>query len=253
MITLTYENHLATIALARADKRNAMTPAMIAELSRAIDQVSRDAGASQPKANALVLTGEGDTFCAGFDLTLCKDDTTALESLLTGLSHCIRSLRACPLPVVISAHGAAIAGGCALLGGGDIVITNDAAKIGYPVVRLGISPAVSAPTLTLAAGSGPARTRLLDTALVSGIDAVRIGIAHESLPSRTTCEERAIQIARDLAAKPRHGVTATKRWLNEVDGSDNTERLETALRASLALVNGPEERELLPQVWAKRA
>lgn len=253
MITLTYDNHLATIALVRADKRNAMTPAMISELARAIDQVSRDAAASHPKANALLLTGEGDTFCAGFDLSLCKDDTTALETLLTGLSSCVRALRACPLPVVISAHGAAIAGGCALLGGADIVITNDAAKIGYPVVRLGISPAVSAPTLMLSTGTGPARTRQLDTALVSGIDAVRIGIAHESLPTRTTCEERALQVAKDLAAKPRHGMIATKRWLNEVDGSNNPASFESALQASLSLVNGPEERELLPQVWAKRS
>ncbi len=253
MITLTYDNHLATIALARADKRNAMTPAMIADLARAIGQVSRDATATQQKANAVLLTGEGDAFCAGFDLTLCKDDSTALESLLTGLSTCVRALRACPLPVVISAHGAAIAGGCALLGGGDIVITNDAAKIGYPVVRLGISPAVSAPSLMLAAGAGHARTRMLDTALVSGIDAVRIGIAHESLPSRAMCEERAIHVAKDLASKPRQGVIATKRWLNEVDGSDNVERFDAALRASLSLVNGPEERELLPQVWAKRS
>lgn len=253
MITLTYTNLIATIALARSDKRNAMTPAMIASLAKAIDQVTRDASLHHPKANALLLSGEGDTFCAGFDLTLCKDDPTALGSLLSGLSTCIRALRVCPLPVIISAHGAAIAGGCALLGGGDIVITNDTAKIGYPVVRLGISPAVSAPTLALATGTGPARTRLLDTALVSGIDAVRLGIAHESMPSKTTCEERALHIAKDLASKPRTALAATKRWLSEVDGSTNATTFETALNASLSLVNGPEERERLPQAWSKRS
>ncbi|MBY0458098.1 MAG: HDOD domain-containing protein, partial [Gemmataceae bacterium] len=46
--------------------------------------------------------------------------------------------RECSAPIVLAAHGAAIAGGCALLGGADVVITHHEAKIGYPVVRLGI-------------------------------------------------------------------------------------------------------------------
>jgi methylglutaconyl-CoA hydratase len=235
---------VATITLARAEKRNAMTPAMLAALLAAIRTHAADRS-----TRVMLLTGEGDLFCAGFDLTLCRDDDAVLPALLSGLSDCIGALRAAPCPVVISAHGAAIAGACALLGGGDIVITTDDAKIGYPVLRLGISPAVSAPTLAAAAGFGAARARLLDTQLVSGRDAVRLGIAHESQPKRGACEHRVREIAENIAAKPPQALAATKHLLNQLTPLASEPNLRAALHTSLALCGTPEEKQLLPQAW----
>jgi enoyl-CoA hydratase/carnithine racemase len=65
------------------------------------------------------------------------------------------------------------------------------------------------------------------------------------------CEARAIGLAQELAAKPRHALGYTKRWLNEVDGSLRVSELDAALEASLALVGQQEQREMLAQVWAK--
>ena len=96
------------LRLDRPEKRNALTPRMLASLRSHID--------TSASARAIVLSGAGDIFCAGFDLSLCRDDGNAMSALLEGLSGVILSLRIAPCPVVISAHGGAIAGGCALLG-----------------------------------------------------------------------------------------------------------------------------------------
>lgn len=229
----------------RPEKRNAQTPGMLNAVVSHLGTAS--------SAHAVVLSGVGDVFCAGFDLSLCKEDPAVLGTLLTGLSRAVRALREMLCPVVISAHGAAIAGGCALLGGADIVVTTHDAKLGYPVVRLGISPAVTAPLLRLAVGDGPCRARALDSGLIDGRRAVAIGLAHESVGTAAECEARAIEIAEELAAKPRHAMAYTKRWLNEIEGSMAPGYFDKALAASMSLVGGEEERERLAQLWAKGA
>lgn len=238
------------ITLARADKKNAMTPPMLADLKSAIDDAARAAQSSSPRSvGAVVLEGEGAAFCAGFDLTLCKETSDAIRDNLLGLSAVIRSMRACPAPIVIAAHGAALAGGCALLCAADMVVTHHDAKLGYPVVRLGISPAISAPFLNAAVGFGRARERLLSTHLISGWDACRMGLAHECIEDAGKVRDRALALAHTLAAKPAPAMHATKRWLAEIDAAASTRDVDSALAASLALVGSPEERARLEELW----
>lgn len=237
---------IGRITLDRADKKNALTPPMLTALVAAIRRYSEDTSPQRPRA--IVLDGAGAAFCSGFDLTLCRETSEALTRLLSGLSEAIVAMRSCPMPVVLAAHGAAIAGGCALLGGADIVVTHTEAKIGYPVVRLGISPAVSAPFLRQSIGDGKARERLLDSTLISGWDAYRLGLAHECLEDAGKVRDRAMAIAEQLAAKPTHGLAATKRWLGEIDGSF-TDEPARALAVSQSLVGSPEERTRLAALW----
>ncbi|MBX3401828.1 MAG: enoyl-CoA hydratase/isomerase family protein [Phycisphaeraceae bacterium] len=246
MIRTVNESGVTAISLARPEKKNALTPAMQGDLIAAVNTAATD-----PTCRAILLRGEGDAFCSGFDLSLCRDDDNVLRELLSGLSRAIVALRAAPQPVVIAAHGAAIAGGCALLGGGDYVVTDAAAKIGYPVVRLGISPAVSAPFLLPHVGPAAARARMLDPTLIDGREANRIGLAHECAATAGEAASRAEQIAAELAAKPTVGLRATKQWLNELDGSDQAGAAERALSVSLGLVGSAEQAERLAQLWTR--
>ncbi|MFG0273740.1 MAG: enoyl-CoA hydratase/isomerase family protein, partial [Phycisphaerales bacterium] len=220
---------------------------MLEALAAATDVVARVAS-----VHAVILAGAGGVFCAGFDLSLCIEDEQAMGVLLTRLSVCVRKLRRLPTPVVGAASGAAIAGGCALLGACDFVVTDINAKIGYPVVRLGVSPAVASPLLQLAAGRAHARERLLDPGLITGEEAVRIGLATECVQTRAEVLSRAREIANALAAKPAHAVRITKSWLNELDGSDGDALLDGALAASLSTANTPEARAQLAAVWGSR-
>ena len=231
---------VAEIVLDRPDKRNALTPAMLEEVTSLAGEISAD-----DAIRAVVLRGEGPVFCAGFDLELCRDDETALPALLRGLSAAIRALRRCRHPVVVAAHGAAVAGGCALLGGGDVVISHRSAKLGYPVLRLGISPAVNAPSLRPALTGAELRRRLLVPDLFSGEVARRIGLVHKLVDGPEDTIARAQVDAGRLAEKPPEAVRTTKRWLNELDGSLDDRAFEEALAASLDLAGSDEQQARL--------
>ena len=241
MIDIRIEDGVRIITLSRPDKRNALTPDMLEALVRAVNECTE---------RALLLRGEGRVFCAGFDLTLSRDDHTILPRLLAGLSQAIRALRAAGPPVVIAAHAAAIAGGCALLGGADFVITNHDAKLGYPVLLLGISPAVSGPSLIDTCGDRRARELMLHPRLISGADALRMGLVAESLPDPAAVDTRAHALARELAAKPPVALARTRAWLNTIESHRRSpDAFDVALDVSLGLVDGAEGRRMLAAAW----
>ncbi len=233
---------VAAIVLDRPNQRNALTPAML----RAIPELADEAVAQG--ARAIVLRGEGRIFCAGFDLKGCVEDPRMMRDLLLALAEAIRALRQCPVPSVVACHGAAIAGGCALLGGADVVVANADAKLGYPVVRLGVSPAVSGPYLRQSIGDGPARARMLDTEIITGRRANELGLVHEVVGNVEEVGMRAMQIAQELADKPQSALAATRGWLTEIAGPGKPES-ERALAVSLELVGSSEERERLEAIW----
>lgn len=238
---------LAQITIDRPEKRNALTAEMLDDLRARALELDAD-----PAARAIVLRGEGEVFCSGFDLSVCREDSAALGAMLRSLSLAVRALRRLSKPVVAAARGAAVAGGCALLSGADLVVTSQSATLGYPVVRLGISPAINAHALRCAVGDRMTRSLLLDPALVTGTEARRIGLAHLCVDTPDDVLPRAQIEAMKLAAKPPAAYAATKRWLNEIEGSDRDDPFERGLAASLTLVGSDEERTRLAQLWKER-
>lgn len=238
MIRVASEGPVTRITLARPGQRNALTPEMLHALAAALADPS-------PGTRGILLQGEGRVFCAGFDLDLCaaSPDGAAMRALLRGLDAAIRAMRAAPGPVVVACQGAAIAGGCALLAGADFVVADRGAKLGYPVVLLGVSPAVSAPTLAPRMGFGPARSRLLDPGLITGEMAGAMGLVSDVMDGPEDVLPAAERLVLGLASKPPLALTATKRWLVALEstGSLGAEALE----ASLALAGGAEEGKLL--------
>jgi len=236
VIEASLEGEIGVLRLNRPAMRNALGPDDVESLA---DEAAR-IGA---EARAVLLTGAGKVFCSGFDLKACHADETheTLRRLLIGLDRVIRTLRGLEAPVVVAAHGAAIAGGCAMLGGADVVVADKGAKLGYPVVRIGVSPAVSAPFLSNAVAMGWARSRMLDPGLVSGERACRAGLVHVLVDGPSEVAVRAREIAVELAAKPAWAVRATKGWLNELTDPGDTD----GLAASLRLVGNGEQVEML--------
>ncbi|MCC6230160.1 MAG: enoyl-CoA hydratase/isomerase family protein [Phycisphaerales bacterium] len=241
MIRVEDAGAVRTIRLDRSEKRNALTARLLDDLVAAIKKAEQ--------SRVIVIEPIGPVFCAGFDLTECRENAEALPSLLTGLAWATATMRASPAIVVAAAPGAAIAGGCALLCGCDIVISTPEAKFGYPVLKIGISPAVSAPLLKLAMGDGASRARMLSTDFIDGRAAHHLGLVHELLDSPEACIARAHELAGQLISKPPTGLSATKSWLNEVDGSLAGNKIQLALETSLSLVGGEEQNELLAELW----
>ncbi len=244
MIRFEILGDLASVTLARPEKRNALTPDMLGSMAAVFEGMP--AG-----IRAVVVSGDGPTFCAGFDLKMCAADATArtMRDLLTGLSRTVHAMRGIDPPVVMAVHGAAVAGGCALLGGADMVIAERGTRLGYPVVRIGVYPAVSAPFLTSTIADGPARSLMVDPDLISAEQALRSGLVHELTDGPGATRERANDIARHLAAKPGIGVAATKALLNHL-ASPRTDQAALGLETSLALTGNDEERERLTALWS---
>ncbi len=234
----------AEVVLNRPEKRNALTPEMLEQFTAAIIAAGDD-----DRAGAVLVRGEGKSFCAGFDLTLCKENSDALGAMLTGLSEAVRTMRRLGKPVVVAAHGHAVAGGCALLGGADLVIGDRALKLGYPVVKMGISPAVSAPFVRQALASTRTRGLLLEPELIDGDTAREMGLVQLLVDLPEDVTPRGQIQTQKLAGKPPRAMAATRRWLAEIEGLDGDGLIDRALEASLALVGLPEERERLAAIW----
>ena len=238
MIRVTTENSVTTIVLDRGEKRNAMLPEMLTAFESAVRGVG-------DKTRSIAVLGNGKVFCAGFDLKACAADESGetMRALLTGLSKCVVAV-----PVVMGVHGCAIAGGCAMLGGADVVVADEGAQLGYPVVKIGVSPAVSAAFLMSSIPAGPARALMLDPGLIDAQRAFAIGLVHEVVADAEAVRERTMELARSLAAKPGAGVRETKRLVNVIT-KGTSELGGDGLQASLSRVGSDEERRMLGALW----
>jgi len=234
------DGHVATVAMNDPDRRNALGLAMFDALDAAIHEVS-----SNDEVNVVLLCGRGKSFCAGFDLTAAKEDPAIMAVFIRRLSAVLRSLRRIPQPVVAVVHGAAIAGGCALVSACDLVVVSATAKLGYPVHALGVSPAVTIPTLMPAIGAGAARSLLMGGALIDGAGAKRIGLADRVSPDDAGAQRDARELANTIAAHGTTAVRATKAWLNELEGALDDTRFDGPMRATAELAAGEESQAML--------
>lgn len=269
-----------TITLDDPSRRNALGRRMFTALEDGIAELERgetsplaggaDAASARGHADAPVappsmpaaaptllpilrIRGNGPAFCAGFDLDACAGDDgqTTLAEFIVRLSAILRRLRRGAWIAVAEVHGAALAGGCAIAAACDFVVCAHDALLGYPVHRIGVSPAVNAPLVQAAMGAGAARSLLLSGELINGIEAVQRRLAWRSEASDALAASVDDLVDRLLAKGP-VALRATKRWLNELDGSDRDDRLDGARAASLELCGGDESVRMIASFRAAR-
>jgi enoyl-CoA hydratase/carnithine racemase len=236
-------------------RRNALDAGALTALVEAISQTAAD-----PCCDLLVLSGEGPAFCAGFDLAGCAEEPRRVETLLSLLSDAVAALRALDIPVVARVQGAALAGGCALLTGCDFVVAARDAQIGYPVHRIGISPAVSVPSLLSLMGPA-ARALMVSNELLDGSTALARGLATHCVEAASLDAEVDALVARLLSKGP-EAMRATKRWIREIESRmpgdlgttppRDRASAQAARDASIALAGGEEFATMLRAFWASR-
>ena len=248
------------ITLCDPARRNALGEAMFAALHERllVAALAADGRLLSPDgtakgADVVVLRAEGPSFCSGFDLGACVERPGTLRAYVHELSRAVRALRTLPVPVVAEVRGTAAAGGCALLAGCDFVVVAPDAQLGYPVHRIGVSPAVTLPALTANAGHGRARPVALAGEMHDGPAAVRAGLATHCAAGAASLSEHVDSLADSLASKGPTALRATKRWLNELDGSADEARHLHAELASAAAAGGDEFATMLRAFWAARS
>ena len=208
---------VATITINRPEKRNALTLGLWAELGAAVEALDHDA-----EVAVIILTGAGDAFCAGFDLSdLSSEDDASRARRMSQQSRHVGMLPPHDTPIIAAVNGPAITGGLELALSCDILVASDAARFADTHAKVGAIPGGGL-TITLPRRIGPGRARLLSLTgdMIDASTALAWGLADEVVgPDRLL--DRCGEIATSIAKKP-PGVFAAIRQLyaRNADRSD---------------------------------
>jgi methylglutaconyl-CoA hydratase len=174
-LRVTRDDDFLQITLARPETRNAFDAALISELAEAFVDVGT--------VRAVVLAGEGPSFCAGADVEWMRAsvdlDFEANVADATALTRMLEAINSCPAPVIALVHGHALGGGAGLVASADVAIAHAATVFGFTEVKLGLIPAVISPFALAKIGPGPARRYFLTGERFDAETALRIGLVHE--------------------------------------------------------------------------
>lgn len=243
LIMMEIDGVIATITLNRPKARNALSLELIEELHQALDQLEEN-----ESVRVLLIKGTGKAFCAGMDLKGVMEDPAEMARMLHGLAKAFQRIRQLEVPSVAVVQGAAVGGGCGLMIVCDFAVSHPDAKIGYPEVDLGVCPAVVAPWLIRKIGAGRARALLLSGGTRSGQEGMEMGLVTH-LTEREDLDETAKKLALGLAEGGVIAMRATKRWLNELDGSMETDVHQRAAELSAEVIARPETQQQLKSVF----
>jgi methylglutaconyl-CoA hydratase len=215
--------HVLRVTLARPERRNAFDAALIAELTEAFADVG--------EARAVVLAGEGQSFCAGADVDWQRSaiDLSYKENVEDALRlyRMCETIDRCPAPVIARVHGYALGGGSGLAACADVAIATPDAVFGFSEVKLGIIPAVISPFVLPKIGAH-ARRYFLTGERFDAEAALRIGLIEEIADDVDAAVDRVV--AELLTAGP-EAVREAKRLIRERPAGEETAQIAARLRA----------------------
>jgi methylglutaconyl-CoA hydratase len=218
-LRVTRDDDLLQITLARPETRNAFDAALILELAEAFVDVGT--------VRAVVLAGEGPSFCAGADVEWMRAsvdlDFEANVADATALTRMLEAINSCPAPVIALVHGHALGGGAGLVACADVAIAHEATVFGFTEVKLGLIPAVISPFALAKIGPGPARRYFLTGERFDAETALRIGLVHEVTADLQAALARVLSELR--SAGPRATRAAKRLVLDRPEAPETARRI----------------------------
>ena len=223
-------NMVAIVTLNRPEVRNAFDDVLIADLTRAFQDIDKD-----DAVRVMVLAGAGKAFCAGADLNWMKrmsgygyednlKDANALAQMLKTLDRMSK-------PTIARVHGPAYAGGVGLVAACDIAIGSMEAEFCLTEVKLGLSPATISPYVVRAMGERLARRYLLTGEVIDAGEAYRLRLLSD-VSSMEELDGAVNAILGDLVGGGREAQSKIKDLIRTVAAgpADDTMIAETARR-----------------------
>jgi methylglutaconyl-CoA hydratase len=215
-VVVTVAGGVLTATLNRADKRNAIDTPMIDALLATLERADLDA-----EVRVVALRGAGADFCAGMDLNelLASADHTVEQNRQAALHFggIFVRMRQLPKPIVAVVQGRALAGGCGLATGCDLVLAAASAQFGYPEVQRGFVPAIVMTLLKRAVGEKVAFDLAATGRLLDATEASAVGLVSRVYED-TDFEEQARDVLRALAAASPSALAFTKQQFYQLDG-----------------------------------
>ncbi|MEX5729496.1 methylglutaconyl-CoA hydratase [Rhodovulum iodosum] len=241
---------VAWLRLDRADKHNALSAGLIAALHAAADTLGAD-----PDVRAVVLTGAGESFCAGGDLGWMRAQMAADRATRAAearkLAHMLQALNTLPKPLIGRVQGQAFGGGVGLISVCDIAIGVETARFGLTETRLGLIPATIGPYVTARIGEARARQVVLSGRRFDAGEAVRLGLLTRAVPEDALDGAIEAEIAPFLSAAP-GAVARAKAQLRSLGPVIDEEVIEASIAELVACWEGAEAAEGLDAFFGKR-
>jgi methylglutaconyl-CoA hydratase len=238
-----------TITMNRPERRNALNPQMIAELTHALGE------AALCPCGVVVLTGAGTAFCSGMDLDNLKslsnqrpeDQRADAESTM----WMMRRLYELSKPTIAAVNGPAIAGGTGLATLCDFTLAAPNAKFGYTEVKIGFIPAIVSVFLLEMIGEKKAKTLLLSGRILDAEEALSLGLVTEVAPEGELIA-RVHALAALLLKNSPESMSAIKKLLSGFAKERLDRDLTRAMRWNEKIRNSPDFSEGLQAFLEKR-
>lgn len=250
---MSYENilvekreNVGLITLNRPKALNALSSALMAELTHALDALEVDA-----QIGAIVVTGSEKAFAAGADIKEMRDKSYAeayLEDFITAWERLAR----CRKPVIAAVAGYALGGGCELALMCDFVIAAENAKFGQPEITLGTLPgAGGTQRLTRLVGKSKAMEMCLTGRMMDAAEAERAGLASRVVPTTEIVKE-AVKAAQQIAGFSRPATLMVKEAVNRAYETTLTEGIRFERRLFHAAFATEDQKEGMAAFVEKR-
>lgn len=252
-VQLTVDGPVAVVRLDRPDKLNGLDPAMIDALLDAADTL-----AATPGVRAVVLTGEGASFCAGLDfpaflanaaelIPRLMDETFGPANRAQLVSWTWQTL---PMPVIAALHGHVYGGGLQIALGADIRLVHPDAKLSVLEIKWGLIPDMGFTQTVMRHVRPDVAKELAWTGRTVGAEeAVRIGLA-----TRVEADPlaAALALAREIATKNPHAIRADKALVNGAYGLDPEASFALEARLQRQLLSSPNQLEAVMANFQRR-
>jgi len=255
-VSITVENHVADVRLTRADKMNALDPAMFEGIIAAGEEL-----AAMQAVRAVVLSGEGRSFCAGLDMESMKGGGASASGgikSLTDRTHGNANTfqqvamlwRKLPMPVIAAVHGVCFGGGLQIASGADIRVVAPDARMAVMEMKWGLIPDMGGYALW----RGMVREDVLRELTYtnrefSGADALTLGFATYVDENPHT---RAMAIARDIANRNPEAMREAKALFNEYADLDEDAILMAESVRQNRVIRTPNQIEAVMSQMLKR-
>ena len=218
-VEVTKQGNIGIITMNRPEALNALSSAVFADLSKALDQVERD-----EEVYVVIITGAGRAFVAGADIGemahMNVEEGLSFSELGNSL---LMRVDMFPKPTIAAVNGFALGGGCELSLACDIRIASEKAKFGQPEVGLGIIPGFGGTQrMARIIGTGPAMELIFTADTIDAKQAEKIGMVNHVGPAEELMDA-AIAMAEKIASKAQVAIRTSKMALRRgIDCDINT-------------------------------
>lgn len=253
MLLTSIDDHgVARIVIDRPDRHNAFDEALIAALTDNFTTLGND-----PAVRAIILSGNGKSFCAGADIGWMRRAAgwSEAENIADAmkLSAMLNAIDTCPKPVIARVHGVVAGGGVGLVACADMAVAIEGAQFRLSEVRLGLTPATISPFVIARIGAGQARRWFLTAEGFGAAEAQRIGLTHETASDDAAADAVIANWLTHLGAAAPGAVADAKALVRDVAGRPVSDALrhETAVRIAARRASA-EGREGIAAFFDKR-